>query len=405
MGEDRNLFDGDKERSRELLFRLIDDSGADSAEKELLKSLMGNLLEYQRGKFQSLLSRYEEAARRPDAPVIVTGLAKRNGAPDKRLSVLPAAPNGAFAVCDYEEFVERVSFFQDIERSERRYEGSVGGRKFFYRLRRDDSFLRYERRLRRLANHYGIRNFVIYAPLFRRYALLEAVERPDGAEWKNVNYRLKENGLQDKLMLCAEYDLFTNISEREKSPSVRETPGNPGDGQVLCFHFQTDGREYVDLREWPDSLPESGVEFVRGDREICIRVSGQSALFPYALAFRSYVFADCGEASDGLRFENRTGGPRPERIQSEADIEMALRALPAFPVEAFFPGKKPENLRLCQYENEWAYPGAFSSRSRYPVYVRFRNDASPFSFDRATFALSCLNAWYPECLWLGGYDD
>lgn len=407
MSEDRNLFDSDKERSRKQLFRLIETSGVDSAEKELLKSLMGNLLEYQRGKFQAILSRYEEAARRPDTLPVVTGLMKK----DARcpFPTLPVADNGAFFTGGYDSFLTETGFFQDVERHERLYEGRVGSGRFLYRLKRDRCLIEYERRLYRLACRYGIRNFVIYAPLFRRYARLEAVELTAGIDWKSVDFLLPENGLENKIRLCRDYVLFSNVGERNKTPdAVRETPGNLGNGQDLCFHFRTEPEEYVDLRQWPEFLRESDVEFIRTEGQTCIRVSGESISSPYALDFQSRTFERFPEAPDGMLFENRTGNIRPERIQSVADIEMALQALPGLSVERYFPGEKPTDAQLCQYEDDWAYLSGRSfsggiGRNRYQIYVRFRNDGDAFLFDRIAFALSCLNTWYPECLWMGGY--
>jgi len=269
------------------------------------------------------------------------------------------------------------------------------GSGFAYQLKPNYQLIEEERKLFRLSRIYNT-PIAVYSPYARRAVDIYIPDRDaeDFARLEDLNFRLKENNLQGKLLLNKKFYWNVAIKQAETPSSyVADDSGN------LYEYRYNDG---IDLSAYilppGDATFDDELEALKSDREIILRTPNQFSgdkceliqIFPLENKIDSRIFGKT-------------------RLRTQGDIEFVLKCLSRENYSCRF-GKFGGTSQIKRYDGEHKYftsadENLLRSKRKLPVCtVKFSGDEL-FLTDYANYVLNFLEERYPEFNWAGERDE
>lgn len=419
-----------KKDIRENIFGLIESSSFEG-NRQLMKKIFGNLAELQEEKLQDIESRLlSENNHTERFWSISTALLKNNEElkntgwsymlnknEKQRKTIIPQNKNYMPDDSYTDKIIQKDDGFiidngyiygnlEEIEKLcgyDKKYTGTYNGKNFEYSLIRSNKLVCVEEQIYNLAEIYGIRVPIIYAPMSRRYVYIETKDKIfcDVQEKKNISLNLSENGLDGKLLL--NFRSVWNIS-KESSPSPLTTAEKISDGKIRYTNeYPVNPNEYIYTENYGKKLP-----FIDSGKKDCIQIRylEDRNIFTEKIILNNMPDTDI--AGDYL-FETVSVENQEHiipRIKSKCDIEFVLKP---FENTGLYINKisasKPDNMIICEYPPQYQYKknneDFFNSSGR-TVFVAFSGTDDIFIEDKIIMAINYLQRNYPEFDWKGG---
>ena len=269
------------------------------------------------------------------------------------------------------------------------------GRGFTYQLKPNCQLIDEEHKLFRLSRIYNT-PIAVYSPYARRAVdiYIPDQDAEDFARLEDIDFRLKANNLQGKLLLNKKFYWNVTIKQAE-TPSSYTTDNSSN----LYEYRYNDG---IDLSTYilppGDATFDDELEALKSDKEIILRTPQHFSdnkcelikILPIESKIDSRIF----------------GKPR---LRTAGDIEFVLKCLSRENYSCRF-GKFGGNAQIERYDGKHKYftsddEKLLRAKRKLPVCtVKFSGDEL-FLTDYANYVLNFLEERYPEFNWAGERDE
>lgn len=395
---------------RDALLRMIDSAGLEEAQRGVLRKTVSELCTYQ----EQQLERMGKHILSPEDPRSIGEIAVALVPKDTPCSGLTKIP-GAFEGVRFLEagYVEFLGYTGEWD-TEKVYTGTyrLGDREesYQYRLRFDNSGLRAQELLCRLAQLYPVENAILWGPYLRKAVRIQPVRMiPEKVKKEaEIDYRFAANGLP----VTENADLLWNlrVENLEDCKALGKIPY--GENVKYVFHFDKSKNG-----GWRFPLPEesSVIVYDVSFSDEGIDLTLDQDLLNFTVVERLNVdweqtdikLLDKNKKIHSNRIERTALSVR--RILSRGDMEFAIRPFREGSGSRCMLVNELEQT-CTRYSSKFLHP--LKNRTCYPQSqhrrptgkLKFSAETPPaFYDDYINYVLLCLEYYYPEIEWIGGW--
>ena len=401
------------EVDEEKLIRIIERSGLaenlESVLKSTIRELCGYNSEHLKSIEQKILFAQQPAAIGEIVLALISGMERDQNKQSyfglTEMKVIGTDGEIYFLDADYEHIREMIG---DVD-SDKIYTGiyQLDGNihSFRYRLKFDNSYLKFQDLVAGFASIYPIENAVLYSPYIRKSVIVQQLDSiPDKVKADHIDYQFQQNGLS----VIERANLLWNF--RIESSDVKKASGRIPYKQNVKYKFHIDkSRE----GNWRYALPKNNQTIIYdvSFSEDGIDLILDRELEEFWIAEYQVIDWDNTEIKKminaGRIHTNHAAKSilQNRRILSQGDIEFAIYP---FRNSNGCKCEIADNLEKVCIRYSSKYRNHMKNRVKYPkakqVKLRFSSETSSFFYDDyINFVLLYLEYYYPEIEWVGGW--